>query len=641
MFSKSHFSYLLKVYGLGLLALFLLRAVFIIYHFSSITPFSIPSLAQSVLTGLLFDSAVIAVTLFILLLFATCAGLIVKRAKDKVFFISANLAFALIFFVNLTDVFFYNQFGTRLNLLATEAGQDPGKIFPSIWKTYPVIRALLGYAALLFVFVRIHRKIYRAAIQAPAYGPRFKWAGISFFTMASLSFLYYGPPLWTLSEFSHSPVLNQASMNGVYTIAKSWQQMRYDTDVPVYAYTDDATALRHLLDSIVQPGDSLLDERGFRFMKGADSSGLKRKNIVIILMESFGARYIGKLNEGKGFSPAFDRLADEGIFCTRFKSNGPRTQNGIISTVSGFPSVLGVNLQRRKGVNEFHTLAGILLGRGYASRFIHNGHADYDDMDKFMRQGGFQEIVDADDYTHWRVKNEWGVSDEDLYDKAYEMIWNTDGRPVLSVLLTMSNHSPYDIPEAFRKAHPETKQMTPQQASFYYSDHALGNFISKCRQHPQYSETLFVILADHGEAYDPVDNEYKIFHVPCLFLNFSAGRGVFGKAASQCDIPATLLAELNYRGNYHFIGQNIFDKSYRPYAFSRSYGNDVYLCTDSILVKYFFETDKAEFYRLGADQYLKPAGAISQSTKENMVLFTRHYMQSLSAIFRKGKYRFN
>lgn len=644
MTGRAHFVYLCKLYGISIAAFLILRLCFITYHSSSVIRFSFPDFIHCLFTGYVFDSSVVCPLMLSLLLLQSLFESFRMNKNWKIFRLAYNLFIATIFFINTIDIFFYKQFGTRVNLLAEEAGNDPGKILPGIWKMFPVLTTLFLFAVFIFIFLRIHRKIFNASAISAGAPTNFKWSSLTVLLLAAFSFLYYGPPLWTLAEFSSSPVFNQAAMNGAYTLAKSYQQRKiYENDIPAFDYVKEEEALKTLLDSIKAGSESMVPGivPTLRTLAKSDTVSFRKKNIVIILLESYGTKYIGRMNEGKGFSPMFDTISELGIFCTKFKSNGPRTQNGIMSAVSGFPSVLGVNLQRRKGTSQYSTLGNILLTEGYETKFIHNGHADYDDMDKFMRQGGFEEVFDVNNYSKWRMKNEWGVSDEDLYEKAYEKIWNTGGRPVLSVLLTMSNHGPYDLPDEFREAHPEVQGMTKPQAAFYYSDFALGHFLEKCRQHPQYKNTLFVIIADHGEAYEPTDNECKIFHIPALFLNFSKPNGLFEQPASQCDIPTTIVAELNYKGNYHFIGQNIFSEDYKPFAFCRSYGNHVYLCTDSLMLKYFFETGQADLFLLDKHQYQVPYANAGKQTKNAMIRFTQRYMQSLSAIFRKGKYRVN
>lgn len=623
-----------------------------IYHFHSIVSPSVLAITKTFLIGFVMDSCVVATTIFILMVISGLLYLLLKERIFKFLYHTLNFLAILILFTNTADVFFFNQYGVRLNTFAGEAANDPGKIIATAWQIYPIVKILFCFGIFAFIFIRIHKKLFRSftrQIVRPdaTRGSSFKWGIITTLSFIAVSFLYYGPPMWTLASFSDSSVLNQASLNGVYTYIKAYDQQRiYEDDIPNYDFFYHKIALHNLQETIVKPNDSLCNPLFPTQRKMISTDSFHAKNVVIIIMESFGGKYIGKVNEGKslpagrqGFSPNFDRIADSGMLFTHFRANGPRTQNGIFSAVAGYPSILGINLQRRKGATEFQTLGNILLTKGYETKFIHNGHADYDDMDQFMKQGGFQTIFDVNNYTKWRMKNEWGVSDEDLYEKSYDMIWNKS-KPVLSVLLTMSNHDPHELPEEFKKLHPEVKTMDRNQATFYYSDVALGNFLDKCAKHPQYKNTLFLIFGDHGEAYDPADNECKIFHVPCLILNSKQGTGITDRVASQCDVPSTVLADLNYTGNYHFIGQDMLGKNFKPYSFMRSYGDYVYMAQDTIMLKYYFETGKSEFFYIDKHLYQRPAYDVNKKIQDQMTAYTKTYLQSISWIYRKGKYRF-
>jgi len=303
---------------------------------------------------------------------------------------------------------------------------------------------------MLFVWIHRHFRSNKALNVSRSH--KKLWSIISVITFSGLTFLYYGPSLTRLSEFSHLSLLNQASMNGVYTFIKSWQQSyRYREQIPEYHFAPEPLAIR--LSGIVPLTQATLLFRIISKPEGIEGRNVAscEKNIVVLIMESFGARHIGCMNHGQGITPNFDRIAKEGMLFTRFKSNGPRSHHGLVSIVSGFPAILGVNLQRRKELYEFQTIGNILLTLGYSTRFIHSGHASFDEMDKFMKQGGFQEIFDINDFKTWRCKNDWCVTDEDLYDQALQMIWSKNDKPALSVIFTLSNHPPYEILRSFER----------------------------------------------------------------------------------------------------------------------------------------------------------------------------------------------
>lgn len=638
MFSKRAWLYLFKLYLLCQAVLLLLRISFLVYHQQYIHPFLWSDFFHSLFIGFVFDSGVVCCVFFLLLLILIPLSFNKKIQTEKLFFFSFNVLLAIVFFVNLADIFYYQMFGLRMNMFAAEGLHDSDKIIFTIWNTYPVIRILLVYIVLIFLFYRTHRYLFRKQ-NFNEVQRKWPWFILTPLTYVAFSFLYYGPPMFTLAEFSNSSVVNQASMNGVYTLIKSVQQNGlYDRDIPLFHFNADKEALHALQKTIVKNNEVLTNDIFPTCRMTTNKDSLIRKNIVIIIMESFGANYNSRLSNGTGFSPQFDRWSHEGVFFTHFRSNGPRTQNGIFSVVSGFPAVLGNHLIRRRGLNEIQTLGSILLAAGYKTQFIHNGHADFDDMDNFLKQGGFQTLFDVNDFTHWRMKNKWGVSDEDLYDTALTKIFSPDGKPVFSVLMTMTNHAPYDIPDSFVKEHPEVAKMEKQQASYFYADYAIGKFLDQCKTNPQFSNTLFFICADHGEAYQPTDNDYKIFHIPALLLNSSHDTGTFVHAAAQCDIAPTLLNEINFNGAYHFIGQNVFASDYVPFAFSRAYSDEVFCSFDSTVIKFKIGAGDFSLFNYDPQQYLIAGDKALISAEQTT--FIKNYLQSISWLFRNGKYRF-
>ncbi len=658
--NKSHYLYLIKLYVLLIFIFALLRISFIIYLSEQIVMFSWVALFKSIAIGVLFDSVVTSSFIVILVLLTFLLQFVLKEKTYKFLYYVTNIVLGIFLFTNIIDIFYFQQYGTRINSLVFEATHETGTIITTIWKTYPVIKVFLFFIVIYVIFYLIHKKIFatfnrhaelvsvspninKMAGQArhddkqirtdvkSAIINLLKWFSVSIFTFISLSFLYYGPPLWTIAEFSSSSVFNQASMNGVYCFIKSYhQKLIYNADLPSYNFFENNLAIKTLQNNIIHKNDSLTN-KDFPFLrqiKQIEKDSFTNKNIVIIIMESFGSKYIGCLKNGIGYSPYFDSISKNGVLFSNFIANGPRTQNGVISTISGFPAILGINIQRRKGLNEFQTIGNILSSKGYITNFIHNGRATYDDIDKFMKQGGFVNQIDIKDFKTWRMKNEWGVSDEDLYEKAIKYIWNNNV-PTLSVILTMTNHAPYDLPAEFIKNHLKINKMTKQQASFYYSDYALGKFIKECSKNNNYNNTVFYIMADHSENDELNNDELNMFRIPLLILNSKHNNAIIKKVASQCDIASTILSELNYCGNYHFIGQDVFAYDFKPFAFSRDYINNVYMYKDSAVLK----------YNLESNLFKNIVG--SNNVKTENVDFLKCYIQTITYIFRNGKYRYD
>lgn len=80
--------------------------------------------------------------------------------------------------------------------------------------------------------------------------------------------------------------------------------------------------------------------------------------------------------------------------------------------------------------------------------------------------------------------------------------------------MTVSNHRPYTYPEG----RINIPSHTGREGAVKYTDYAIGKFIREAKQKPWFSNTLFIIVADHcassaGKVQLPVDK----YHIPMIF----------------------------------------------------------------------------------------------------------------------------
>src|SRR5205823_2107507 len=74
--------------------------------------------------------------------------------------------------------------------------------------------------------------------------------------------------------------------------------------------------------------------------KASASFQRKGKNVVIIIMESFGKEYIGGLNNNAGYTPFLDSLMKESLVFTDAYANAKRSMEGIPAVVAGIPALM-------------------------------------------------------------------------------------------------------------------------------------------------------------------------------------------------------------------------------------------------------------------------------------------------------------
>lgn len=282
------------------------------------------------------------------------------------------------------------------------------------------------------------------------------------------------------------------------------------------------------------------------------------KNIVIILEESLGAQFVGTLG-GKPLTPNFDRLAQEGWLLENLYATGTRSVRGIEAVVTGFtPTPARAVVKLTKSQHNFFSIAELLRRRGYDTSFIYGGEKHFDNMASFFYGNGFTRIIDEKDYVNPKFKATWGMSDEDLFDKAHETFTqrHKEGKPFFSLVFSSSNHDPFEFPDGKIALYEQPKQTRNNVAK--YADYAIGYFFELAKKSAYWRDTVFLIIADHdsravGEHLVPIQH----FRIPGLFIGEGIEPRRDNRLVSQIDMPATLLSLAGISGEYPMIGYDL------------------------------------------------------------------------------------
>ena len=623
---------LLCYFGISMSTLTILRVVFICVHREAGMRFM--DIMKALGIGVIIDSSVMSCCVIVCFLLGILVAFLNEKAGKCVLTIGLTAAFLSVTTLNVVDVFYYGYYNTRLSYnLVRLFAENPWENFLMLWKSFPLIWIIIGSIVAIVVIWLLVERLFREVQMKQQVGHTIPAVLLTF---GVLSFLYYGPPFWRLTTFSSEVMLNQAASNGAYTLAKSYSvNRRMHGDMFPF---EDQKVKEEMAENqafICSQEETLVSPMAPTLRKFNEPNTLEApKNIVIIIGESFSATLTGVVGQDEqSYSPYFDSICKEGVLFTHCFSNGPRTQHGLVSVLSGFPSVIGSSLIRRRESNAFFTIADAVRQEGYETYFIHGGNLDYDDMHDYLRQGNFQHIYGVEDFDTWRFKNDWGVCDEDLFDFAFQKIKEAK-RPHLTVILTMSNHLPYDIPEEFAKSHPEVAGFQDLKASYYYADYAFGAFMNQLKTLPDYENTLVLRTADHGEVYFQDDRPFRMFHIPALLLNGSRCDTVFDAVCSQMDFVPTLLSEIGYKGVFPCVGRNLFAKDYQPFATMNSYDNLHFWMENGKVVTWDMMSDEARCYRMNSEYLLEPLDLPFDSELRRM----KSYLAFLSYVYQKGLY---
>jgi len=571
-----------SVYTLGAAAVFLAlfavaRALLLYYNRALIGDAAASDLLVSFGVGLRFDLIMTSYALAPLVLaFFLPGGLGARRAWNT------WLGFWLLVFSFLAvlELDFYREFHTRLNSLVFQyLKEDPKTVVSMLWYGFPVVRLLLLCAALalsaIFLLRRVDRKTRWPARVPVRYRARLGLTLVLVLITAACARGTFrsGPPLrWGDAFHSDSLFANHLALNGAHTLIKAAEQaLSRNEKNPWIDRMPAQEALAIVRKEWLQPGDTLLAPEQFPLLRRIDPPAgavAPYKNVVIVLMESFSAQRVGVLGNSQKITPFFDALAGEGLLFNHIFSNGTHTHQGMFATFGCFPNLPHYEylMQQPEGSHHFSGLPKVLSQRDYDNVFVYNGDFAWDNQGGFFRAQGLGRFVGRHDFVNPRFSDPtWGVSDEDMFDRAFEEIVRMEqsGHPYYAMLQTLSNHTPYALPQPLPVDRVMVDGVEQEHlTAMRYADYALGQFFKKITQHGGFDDTLFVLVGDHGfgGATQLTEMDLIRFHVPLLLWgkdiqeHFGKVRSVVG---SQVDVVPTVMGMLGGSYTQHCWGRNL------------------------------------------------------------------------------------
>ena len=356
--------------------------------------------------------------------------------------------------------------------------------------------------------------------------------------------------------FSSDALVNSLVLNSGYSVLYAAQQFKdEEKSSEMYGKMDHDEMLRILKESRGRPQSDYISDKFPTLTKNHATYQGKPKNIVILLQESLGAQFIGTLG-GKPLSPNIDKLAEEGWLFENLYATGTRSVRGIEAVTAGFtPTPARAVVKLNNAQRNFFTIAELLAKQGYDTSFIYGGEKHFDNMASFFYGNGFQTIIDQQDYQNPKFTATWGVSDEDLFDKANETFskLHDEGKPFFSLVFSSSNHDPFEFPDGKIELYEQPKATRNNSAK--YADYAVGHFFELAKKSNYWNDTIFLVIADHdsrvaGASLMPI----KHFHIPALILGGGIEPRRDNRLVSQIDMPTTLLSLAGVSGNYPMMG---------------------------------------------------------------------------------------
>ena len=296
---------------------------------------------------------------------------------------------------------------------------------------------------------------------------------------------------------------------------------------------------------------------------------ITHKNVVVLIIESFGREYIGALNhdlEGgkyKGYTPCVDSLIAQSTTFRYSFCNGRKSIDGMPSILSSIPMFVEPFFLTPASMNDYTGLAGILGKEGYETAFFHGAQNGSMGFEAFAKKTGFQHYYGRTEYEAAHGTSDfdgtWAIWDEPFFQYYAEEMSKMQ-QPFMTAIFSASSHHPFAIPEQYKAQFPE--EHLPIQKCIRYTDMALGKFFATARKQPWFGNTIFVLTSDHTNQSDHAEYQSDLggFCSPIIIYDPSHPEGrMEDKVAQQIDILPTVLGMLGYSKPYVAFGIDVLN----------------------------------------------------------------------------------
>jgi len=617
----------LVVRMLGIYLLFgLCRLIFVIFNAAYFSFDGSGRIGNWIWGGLVFDTVAIFYV-NILLIFLATLPLKIRYKKwyqsmlTLVFVVTNSIALA----TNIADIFYYpftlarttssvfRQFANESNLFSLF-----GKFLVDYW--YGVIFLVLLVIALVYLARKTRPKslpVLRG----------FLYYGYAFILLAVTYTLFIGG---VRGGYKHSTRPITLSNAGQYVKDPAEVSIVLNTPFCILKTLEIKTFTKF---SFVTPqqADSI-----YAVIHDPRTDGLMdKKNVVIIILESFGKEFCGFFNTDadshyKSYTPFFDSLCNESLTFKYSYANGRKSIDIMPSVLVSIPSVVEPFVLTECFGNKMQSLPFLLREEGYHTSFFHGapngsmGYLAFSNMIDIDHYFGMNEYGNKDDFDGY-----WAIWDEEFFQYFAGRL-NQFPQPFQTTIFSASSHHPFLLPEKYDGKFPEGPH--PINRCIGYTDMALRRFFETASKQPWFFNTIFVITADHAQSQPQLDiyrSSTGSFEVPVVFYTPDGSlKGQDNRLVQQIDIMPVLLGQLNYGKPYFAFGTDVLHGNddncvihYINGSYQLLYKDFMLIATDKETMGLFrFKTD-----RILQDNLVKQAGAIQDTMEIKLKAFIQQY----------------
>ncbi|MDR3601794.1 MAG: LTA synthase family protein [Desulfosporosinus sp.] len=318
----------------------------------------------------------------------------------------------------------------------------------------------------------------------------------------------------------------------------------------------------------------------------------KGKNLIVLQVESLQQFVIGKTINGIEITPNLNRFLQQSLYFENYYGetwNGGTSDAAFMSNASLYPVSKG-SAYIDYPMNHYTSIANTLSAKGYQTISIEATPSGFWGSDLMTPALGFKHTIHGDDLVQDETIG-MGLADQSMLQQGAEHLEQLK-EPFYSMLITLSSHYPFEIPEKDKDINVAPYDNTlfgNYLESVHYTDQAIGNFLDRLAKDGLLEHSVVVIYGDHpaplgtnnqelakflGYGQSAIDDYHwqAMQKVPLIVhLPSGIGHGTISKISGQVDLFPTLLGLWGEdAGQYPVLGHDLLNSAAPGLAISRN-----------------------------------------------------------------------
>ncbi len=334
----------------------------------------------------------------------------------QIIFFWTFILFTICFIISGADIPYFNHFYSRFSIGAFAWLDNPEFVLAMILQEPKYFLISIPFVIVVVAFYKLLKKIFQTSIISETNPKIVLKIVISFVFILIMLVSIRGriqrksPIRIGTAYFSDNSFLNKLGLNPVFTLMRSYLDAQ-NKDNKTIKLIEDKTAIKNVQQYLGLTNPEF-DSPIARVIL-SDSVISPKQNVVLIIMESMSAAKMSRHGSTKNLTPFLDSLSYQSNYFENIYTSGKHTFNGIFSTLFSFPALY--HQHPMKQLKQYDGLSSSLLKHGYSTTYFTTHDSQFDNVEGFLRENNFQNIISQANYPASEVKSTLGVPDDYMF----------------------------------------------------------------------------------------------------------------------------------------------------------------------------------------------------------------------------------